>query len=320
MTRVTVLSGGVGGARFADGVVRALDADAVTVVVNTGDDLEHLGLQVCPDLDTVMYTLADLGDAERGWGLFGETWQAMEAVRRFGGPTWFNLGDRDLGTHLVRTAALRRGEPLSAITARLCGALGLRARILPMTDGACRTLIDTREHGTLAFQDWLVREHAPAVTRVRFEGSPPPAPGVLEAIAQADFVLLGPSNPYVSVDPILSIPGVREVLAEKTVVALSPIVGGRAVKGPLAEMIPALARRAASAGAIAAHYSALSGCGPDRGLLAGLVVERGDEEAVLGPAVLATSTVMRDRDDRLRLSREVLTFAADLARRGRGHA
>ncbi len=312
MTRVTVLSGGVGGARFLDGVVRALDPGAVTTIVNTGDDLEHLGLFVCPDLDTVMYTLADLGDAERGWGLRGETWHAMEAVRAFGGPTWFNLGDRDLGTHLVRTAALRAGEPLSAITARLCAAVGISARVLPMTDGACRTMIDTQAHGTLAFQDWLVRERAPAVVRVRFEGSPPPAPGVLAAIAEADFVLVGPSNPYVSVDPILSIAGVREALARKTVVALSPIVGGRAVKGPLAEMIPVLGGREASAGAIAAHYAAVPGRGQGGGLLAGMVVERGDEGGIAGP-VLASETVMRDRDDRVRLGREVLAFAARLA-------
>jgi len=317
MTRVAVLSGGVGGARFLDGVVRALAPGAVTAIVNTGDDLEHLGLYVCPDLDTVMYTLADLGDAERGWGLRGESWHAMDAVRTLGGPTWFNLGDRDLGTHLVRTAALRRGEPLSAITARLCAAVGISARVLPMTDGACRTMIDTRDQGTLAFQDWLVRERAPAVTRVRFEGAPPPAPGVLGAIAEADFVLLGPSNPYVSVDPILSIAGVRKALAEKIVVALSPIVGGRAVKGPLAEMIPILGGREASAGAIAAHYSAIPGRGADRGLLAGLVVERGDEAGVVGPAVLASEIVMRDRDDRVRLAREVLGFAERL---GEGRA
>jgi LPPG:FO 2-phospho-L-lactate transferase len=301
MTRVVALSGGVGGARFLDGLSRVVDGGSLTAIVNTGDDFEHLGLAICPDLDTVMYTLSGLGDEERGWGLTGETFGALGLVARYGGPDWFALGDRDLATHLVRTAALRAGEPLSSVTARLFASLGVAARVLPMADGPCRTMIDTATDGTLPFQEWFVRRRAqPAVRAVRFEGRPAPAPGLLDAIAACDLVLIGPSNPYVSIDPILSLDGVRPALAKKRVVAVSPIVGGRAVKGPLATMIPELTGQAPSAGAIARHY---------RGLLAGLVVERGDEAAVDGVKLLATDTIMRTRDDRARLAAEVLAFA-----------
>jgi LPPG:FO 2-phospho-L-lactate transferase len=305
LSRVVALSGGVGGARFLDGVARALPPGALTAVVNTGDDFEHLGLTICPDLDTVMYTLAGLADEERGWGLAGETFSAMGMTRRLGGPDWFSLGDRDLGTHLVRSEALRAGTPLGEVTARLCRALGVGARVLPMADGPCRTLIDTVDAGTLPFQEWFVQRRAqPAVRAVRFDGRPPPAPGVLAAIADCELVLIGPSNPYVSIDPILSLDGVRAALGQKTVVAVSPIVGGRAVKGPLATMIPELTGAAATAGAIARHYG---------GLLAGLVVERGDEQDVDGVRVCATDTIMRSRDERVRLARETLAFAAELA-------
>jgi LPPG:FO 2-phospho-L-lactate transferase len=303
--QVVALSGGVGGARFVHGLSRALGGD-LTVIVNTGDDFEHWGLHVSPDVDTVMYTLADLAHEERGWGLAEETFQTLEMVRRYGGDGWFQLGDRDLATHLLRTQALARGEALSAVTARFSRALGVGARILPMADGRCRTMIDTREHGTLSFQDWFVRHRAPEVRAVRFEGSPPPAPGVVAAIEAADLVLIGPSNPYVSIDPILSRPGVREVLEGKRVVAVSPIVGGKAVKGPLAAMIPALSGRPPSAAAIAAHYGAL---------LSGIVIERGDEEGLGALRVLATGTVMTSRAERTRLARELIAFARMLGRR-----
>jgi LPPG:FO 2-phospho-L-lactate transferase len=304
--RVVALSGGVGGARFLDGLACALprDASALTAVVNTGDDFVHLGLHVAPDLDTVMYTLAGLADVARGWGLAGETFAGLEMVRRYGGADWFALGDRDLATHLLRTDALRAGATLTDVTARLCSALGIGARVLPMADGACRTMIETVSDGTLAFQEWFVRRRAqPVVRAVRFDGRPAPAPGVIAAIDACDVVLVGPSNPYVSIDPIVSLPGVREALARKPVVAVSPIVGGHAVKGPLAEMIPALAGEAPTAGAVARHYG---------GLLAGVVVERGDEASVAGVPVYATATVMGDRADRTRLAREVLAFAAEL--------
>lgn len=304
-SRVVALSGGVGGARFLDGLQRALPAGALTAVVNTGDDFEHLGLSICPDLDTVMYTLAALGDEARGWGLAGETFAAMEMVRRLGGPDWFSLGDRDLATHLLRTEALRGGERLTAVTARLCAALGVEPRVLPMADGPCRTFIDTADGESLPFQEWFVGRRAqPAVRAVRWQGRPPPAPEVLAAIDACELVLIGPSNPYVSIDPILMLDGVRAALARKPVVAVSPIVGGRAVKGPLAAMIPALAGTPPTAGAIARHYGAL---------LRGLVVERGDAGEVAGVAVRETDTIMRTREDRLRLGRETLAFAAELA-------
>jgi LPPG:FO 2-phospho-L-lactate transferase len=227
-------------------------------------------------------------------------------VKRYGGPDWFALGDRDLATHLLRSEALRAGEPLSAITARLCGALGIPHAILPMTDQPVATMIETAGEGTLPFQQWFVRRRAePSVRAVRFEGGRTSAPGVLAAVDACDVVVLGPSNPYVSIDPILCLDGVREAMARKPVVAVSPIVAGAAVKGPLATMIRDLTGEAASAGAVARHY---------RGLLRAMVVERGDEGTVDSIPVLGASTVMRSRDDRLRLAREVLAFSEEVTR------
>ena len=310
MKNVVALSGGVGGARFVHGLARALEEAGarLTVVINTGDDFEHWGLHVSPDCDTVMYTLADLAHEERGWGLAEESFQTLEMVRRYQGDAWFQLGDRDLATHILRTQALRRGETLSAVTARLSRALGIQADLVPMADGPCRTMIDTVDQGTLSFQDWFVRHRAgPAVRAVRFEGDPPPAAAVLPALAEADLVVFGPSNPYVSIDPILSRPGVRGALGRCPVIAVSPIVGGRAVKGPLGTMIPELAGVPPSPAAIVHHYG---------GLLTGIVVERGDEGSVadLPGRVLAADTVMRSRADSLRLAREVLAFAGSLRR------
>jgi LPPG:FO 2-phospho-L-lactate transferase len=305
MKRIVALSGGVGGARLVHGLDRALDG-ALTTVVNTGDDFEHWGLHVSPDCDTVMYTLADLAHEERGWGLAEESFHALERVRRYGGPDWFALGDRDLATHILRTDALRKGEPLGAITARLSGALGVRSAIVPMADGPCRTLIDTVADGTFSFQDWFVLKRAALPVRaVRFEGDPPAAEAAIAAVRGADLVVFGPSNPYVSIDPILTRAGMREALAGKPVVAVSPIVGGKAVKGPLGSMIPELTGAPASVAAIVKHYG---------GLLAGVVVERGDERDVTGTPVLATDTVMTTRADSLRLAREVLAFAESVGR------
>jgi LPPG:FO 2-phospho-L-lactate transferase len=283
------------------GLAHVLPAGALTAIVNTGDDFVHLGLTICPDLDTVMYTLAGVADETRGWGLEAESFRAMDLVRRYGGESWFQLGDRDLGTHLVRTEALRRGKTLSQVTGTLCLALGVPARILPMSDAPCPTLIETEEHGTLAFQEWLVKHRAePRVTRVRSAALPDPAPGVLEALSDAEIVILGPSNPYVSIDPILSLPGVRAAVGERPVVAVSPIVRGQAVKGPLAEMLVSLDGQPASAAAVLHHY---------QGLLSGLVVEEGDELELRGLPVLATQTIMKGAQDRARLAREVLALA-----------
>jgi LPPG:FO 2-phospho-L-lactate transferase len=307
--KVVALSGGVGGARLLDGLAQALGPGELIAIVNTGDDFVHLGLNVSPDLDTVMYTLSGLSDEERGWGLADETFAGLAMVRRYGGPDWFSLGDRDLATHLVRTEALRNGDSLSTVTARLCGALGIAHPILPMADAPRRTMIDTTSEGTLPFQEWFVRRRAnPAVRAVRFEGTSAPAAGVLRAIDNCDLVVIGPSNPYVSVDPILTLDGVHGAIARKPTVALSPIVAGAAVKGPLATMIRELTGEAPSAGAVARHY---------RGLLHAMVVERGDEATVSGLPVVGTATVMRSRADRVRLAREVLAFGAQ---RGEGHA
>jgi LPPG:FO 2-phospho-L-lactate transferase len=305
--KVVALSGGVGGARFLHGLSRVLAPEALTAIVNTGDDFEHWGLAISPDVDTVVYTLADLAHEERGWGLAEETFHALEMMRKYGAPDWFGLGDRDLAMHLVRTEALRRGETLSAVTARLASALGVACRVLPMADGPCRTRIVTEEHGALAFQDWFVRlRAAPRVWAVTWEGAPPAAPGVLEAIAEAELVVIGPSNPYVSIDPILALPGVREAVLARPLVAVSPIVHGAAVKGPLARMIQDLARVDPTPAAIARHYGARLG---------GIVVESGDERALTdcGAKVLATTTVMKTRADSSRLAREVLGFAEGIA-------
>ena len=302
--KVVALSGGVGGARLLDGLARALSGGELTAVVNTGDDFVHLGLHVSPDLDTVMYTLAGLAHEERGWGLAEETFAGLSMVKRYRGPDWFALGDRDLATHLLRSEALRAGESLSAITRRLTEALGIVHPILPMSDEPVRTMIETVSDGTLPFQEWFVRRRAqPAVRAVRFEGGRTPAPGVVLAIDACDVVVIGPSNQYVSVDPILCLDGVRDAIGRKPVVALSPIVGGAAVKGPLATMIRDLTGEAASAGAVARHY---------RGLIRAMVVETGDEATVAGIPVLGTSTVMRSREDRLRLAREILAFCAEV--------
>jgi LPPG:FO 2-phospho-L-lactate transferase len=304
--KMVALSGGVGGARLLDGLAAVLAPGALTAVVNTGDDFVHWGLAVSPDVDTVVYTLSGLADEARGWGLRGETWNALETVRRLGGEDWFALGDRDLGLHLERTRALFAGETLTAITARVAARLGVSARILPMCDRPRRTVIVTDE-GALGFQEWFVKRRAqPSVRAVRFEGETRASDDVLGAIEAADAIVIGPSNPYVSIDPILTLDGVRDALARRPVIAVSPIVGGRAVKGPLAEMIGTLAHAAPSAGAIVAHYAAAGV------RLRGFVVERGDEAGLALP-VLATAAVMRDRDDRRRLAAEVLAFAERLA-------
>jgi LPPG:FO 2-phospho-L-lactate transferase len=297
------LSGGVGGAKLVDGLAAVLPAEALTVIVNTGDDFVHWGLNICPDLDTVVYTLAGLAHPEQGWGLAGETFGALAMVERLGGPAWFRLGDHDLGTHLFRSSRLAADLTLTEVTAEIARALGIGATILPMADVARPTQLETPE-GTLGFQDWLVaRRGAPSVSRVWWPGPATPAPGVIDAIAAADVVVIGPSNPYVSIDPILALDGVRDAIAHKLVLAVSPIVDGRAVKGPLAPMIERLAGRAPSAAAIADHYAPL---------LRGLVIERGDA-APDGIQSMSTSTIMHTREHRAALAREVLAFAEVLA-------
>ena len=300
---VAVLSGGVGGARFVCGIVDVAGAAATSVIGNVGDDVEVLGLHVSPDLDSILYALAGVADERRGWGRSDETWRALETAGALGGENWFALGDRDLGLHLVRTQALRAGEPLSAVTARLAVAIGVEARLLPATDDRLRTWLDTPA-GTFPFQEWFVaRRHGDEVDAVRFEGEEEarPAPGVLDAIAGADLILLAPSNPYVSVGPILAVRELRDALARRRVpcVAVSPLIGGRAVKGPADRMLRRLAG-GTSPGHVASCYP---------GLIDALVVDEadaGDLEGLGDVRPLVTRTLMSDGDARRRLAEVAL--------------
>lgn len=307
--RVAVLTGGVGGARFLRGLVDAVDPAGVTAIVNVGDDLDVLGLAVSPDLDSVLYTLADLGDEERGWGRADETWNALAAASAFGGEDWFRLGDRDLGLHLVRTQALRLGTPLSIVTAGIAAAAGVEVSLLPATDDRLRTWLDT-PNGSFPFQEWFVaRGHRDPVDRVRFDGAVEarPAPGVLEALHEADVILIAPSNPYVSIGPILAVERIRSALERRRApaIAVSPLIGGRAVKGPAAAMLERL-----EGGTSAAHVAR---CYP--GLIDALVfdeMDAGDAAAVTeqGLRPVVAHTLMADPDARRRLAEAALDAVA----------
>ena len=308
------LSGGVGGAKLALGLCDVLeDPGRLTIVANTGDDFEHLGLKVCPDLDTLTYTLAGLANPETGWGRAGETGTFMEALGALGGETWFFLGDKDLAIHVERTRRLRAGESLSAVTSDLCARLGIRARIVPMSDDPVPTIVDT-EDGPLAFQHYFVRERCrPRVFGFRHEGAARAraSAGFLSALAAPDLgaVIVCPSNPYISIDPILAVPGVRAALeaCRAPVIAVSPIIGGQAVKGPTAKMMTERGI-APSAAAIAAHYA---------GLIDGFVLDEADRgEAVAitatGVAVEVAATIMTARGEKQALARAVLAFGERL--------
>ncbi|MDQ3067770.1 MAG: 2-phospho-L-lactate transferase [Actinomycetota bacterium] len=300
--RVALLSGGVGGARFARGLVGVAGAGNVTVIGNVGDDLEVLGLSVSPDLDSIVYALAGLHDEERGWGRAGETWEALGSVSSLGGEDWFRLGDRDLGLHLVRTQALRQGDSLSTVTARVAKALGIEAAIIPATDERLRTWIDTPA-GSFPFQEWFVaRGHRDDVDGVRFEGDAAPAPGVLDALARADAIVIAPSNPYVSIWPILAVPGIRTALETRTVpvLAVSPLVGGRAVKGPADRMLARMAG-GTTPGHVASCY---------HGLIDALVVDESDPAGELAVRRIVTKTLMTDLAASRRLAETVLEAAA----------
>ncbi len=306
---VVALAGGVGGARLADGLAHVLPPEHLTVVVNTGDDFEHWGLTICPDLDTVMYTLGGVANPETGWGHVDETFHCLDAMEELGGPTWFHLGDRDLATHLLRTQWLRAGARLTDVTRRLSEALGVGPTILPMSDQPYRTHVLTDE-GELPFQTYFVKRRCePVVYGFRWadpEGAKPP-PEVNAALDQADLVVVCPSNPFVSVDPILDMPGVREALRARPTVAVSPILGGDVVKGPAAKMFRELGTEP-SAVAVAAYY---------RDFLEGFVLDAMDVDLVpdaeaLGMAARAVPTLMVDPATRPSVARDVLTFATSL--------
>ncbi len=312
---ITALAGGVGGAKLADGLARALPPSDLTIIVNTGDDFEHLGLKICPDLDTICYTLAGLANPETGWGIKDETWHALESLETLGGPSWFRLGDRDLGTHLERTRRLREGRSLSQVTEAFCKAWGVAPRVIPMSDQSISTTVYTDE-GSLPFQEYFVhRRCQPKVSGFRFEGAEnsSPAPGVVESLKKADLVVICPSNPWVSIAPILAVPGVKEALGGKSVVAVSPIVGGRAIKGPAAKMYQELGI-SPSASAVSRHYK----ISRNEGILTGFVIDCLDasqsaEIQELGLRVLVTDTVMLTSADRLRLAQELLLFGKGLS-------
>ncbi|NPV87638.1 MAG: 2-phospho-L-lactate transferase [Anaerolineae bacterium] len=308
--KIVAFSGGVGGAKLADGLAQCLPPSNLTVIVNTGDDFDHLGLRICPDLDTVVYTLAGLANPATGWGRAEETWNALETLQTLGSETWFKLGDRDLGLHLERTRRLAAGETLSQVTQHICRCWGIEHRILPVSDQRIATIVDTVEYGELPFQQYFVKHQChPAVKGFRFEGieTAQAAPGVLSAIHRADAVVLTPSNPWVSLDPILCVPGIRQALEKKRILAVSPIIAGKTVKGPAAKMFDELGI-APSALAVAQHY---------HDLIETLVIDRQDESqsqsiAALGITPLVTDTIMKTRADRKRLAQEILNYLQTL--------
>jgi LPPG:FO 2-phospho-L-lactate transferase len=294
--KVVALAGGFGGARFARALAES-DAE-LTVIGNVGDDEEILGLHISPDLDSILYALAGIGDEERGWGRADETWNALDTVGALGGDAWFQLGDRDLGLHILRTQALRNGEPLSSITARFAGALGIDATVLPATDDELRTHVTTPA-GDFAFQEWYVgRRHEDEVTGVRYEGDAQAAPGVVEALEDADLIAISPSNPFLSIGPILAVDGIRKAIESRRVpsVAVSPLIGGRTVKGPADRMLERFAG-GTSPSHVASAYE---------GLIDRLVIDESDSGK--GDHIV-TRTLMSDEAARRTLAEAVLEAA-----------
>lgn len=303
--KATVLTGGVGGAKFVLGLERCGLADSVTAIVNTGDDFRHLGLHVSPDIDTLLYTLSGKANATQGWGREGESWQFLSAVRELGGPDWFRLGDGDLALHVLRSARLAGGETLSAIIADFAKAWGITTTVLPMSDDPVATFVETDE-GVLEFQRYFVgRQCAPAVSAIRFEGaeSAKAAPGVVDAILSADAVFVAPSNPYLSVDPLLAVGEIADALEETKapVVVVSPIVGGAAVKGPTAKIMAELGI-APDNDAIADHYAAFADA---------LLIDESDAPPAAMPA-RATRTLMTTLEDKVQVAREAVALARGL--------
>ncbi|RJF91277.1 2-phospho-L-lactate transferase [Sphingomonas cavernae] len=303
--KVVVLTGGVGGAKFVLGLQHCAEVAQLTAIVNTGDDFRHLGLHVSPDIDTLLYTLSGQANAMQGWGREGESWNFMAALKGLGGPDWFNLGDGDLALHVLRTERLAQGETLSTLTAGFAQAWGIAASVLPMSDNAVATWLETDE-GALPFQSYFVERQCRPVTRaIRFEGAEEarPAPGVLEALADADAVFIAPSNPWLSVDPVLAVPSIAAALRaiSAPVIAISPLVGGKAVKGPTTKLMAELGIDADNE-AIARHYA---------GLVSGLLHDSGDTPPTSVPAH-STATLMTSLDDKIRVARGAIAFAKAL--------
>jgi LPPG:FO 2-phospho-L-lactate transferase len=304
--KIVALAGGVGGAKLVDGLAQILSPDELTIVVNTGDDFEHLGLSISPDLDTVCYTLAGLANPDTGWGRIEETYNMLDALATLGGEIWFRLGDKDLATHIERSRCLHAGMTLAQVTRNFCHLWGVDHIILPMSNDPVRTLVETVNDGVLTFQDYFVHQRCePKVKDFRFEGieSARAAPGVLESIETADAIVFCPSNPWVSMDPILAVAGIRPSITKKKVVAVSPIIAGKTVKGPAAKMYSELGMQP-SALSVAKHY---------HGLLSGFVLDTIDavyskDLQRSGVHVFETNTLMKSQGDRRRLAEDVLNL------------
>lgn len=309
--KITALAGGVGGAKLVDGLARIVDPVDLTVIVNTGDDFIHLGLQICPDLDTVCYTLAGIANPDTGWGRKDESWAVISQIERLGGPTWFHLGDQDLATHLERTRRLHKGQSLSEVTRWFCEAWGVNVRVLPMSDRAVSTWVETEELGWLPFQEYFVKQRCtPRVKSFNFReaSQAEPAPGVLSALREADLIVLAPSNPWVSIGPILAIPGIlNELRRRKDCIAVSPLIGGKAIKGPAAKMYTEIGLEPNNL-TVAQHYQAFVNV---------LVVDEEDREETesiekIGVIPFVTKTYMKNIGDREFLAQEVLRIWSSL--------
>ena len=308
--KVTALAGGVGGARLASGLARLLTPDDFAVVVNTGDDFIYSGLLVCPDLDTVTYTLAGINDPSNGWGIKNDTRQVLNALEQIGHPIWFSLGDRDIATHIERTRLIALGYSLTETTEFISKKLNVENAILPMTDSVVRTMIETEEYGVIAFQEYFVRHHfQPAVRNIFFDGFENAilSDELQSKIVSSDLIVMCPSNPFVSIDPILSIPGIRDLLKEKVLIAVSPLIGGKTVKGPAGKMMIEMGFTPSSLN-IAKHYG---------DLLSGIVIDHLDhDDAELirrcGIIPLETEILMPNNATQTRLAKEVLEFGNHL--------
>lgn len=307
---VVLLVGGVGGAKLAVGLAEILPPQALTIIVNTGDDFRHLGLHVSPDLDTVMYTLAGLANPKTGWGVCDDTFRAMDMLQVYRGPDWFRLGDRDLGTNLMRTLMLAQGYTLTETTAYMCRSLGIQHKLSPMSDDPVRTMLDT-DIGMLAFQEYFVREQwQPVVSQIRFEGviDACPSNGTLEAIRQASAIIIGPSNPFLSIDPILAVPGIRAsiITSRAPKVAVSPVVGGKAIKGPTVKLMRELGLDATVTGVVE-HYQKL---------VDGIILDSTDQELLKlvtnqGIKASAQQTIMHTLEDKVALAESLLGWIED---------
>jgi len=312
--KVAALAGGVGGAKLAEGLSKILSAGQLSVIVNTGDDLDVCGLHISPDLDTVCYTLAGLANPLTGWGQVNESWEVFEALTRLGAPNWFRLGDHDLALHMERTRLLQAGSTLTKVTVDLCTRMGIKDTVIPMSDQSVRTIVLTRDGRKLGFQEYFVKEHCqPEVKGFIFEGIKDalPSDSVKKAIIEANLVVICPSNPWVSIDPILEISGVRDLLRKKTVLAVSPIIGGKTIKGPAAKMFSELGMEPGCL-EVANHY---------HGVLSGFVLDEIDRaEAVnvtaSGIIPLVTQTIMRSQEDRIQLAKETIEFGLSLPPKG----